>query len=316
MVVQAMFVAFTTIGIDVRVETGRLAELQRRLNSDVNAIEPSCLAEEFGASVACDVPIEGELARVRRLAFENPDWVGFCGLHGTETARDFVPGARTIERCRAISRELESLESIRVRITAGRVQVVGAVYRKDDETRLQQVLDGDIVDATSAATAWHDPGPGSLERIALSAGGTITVPVSFDPGRGASTNPEVASGAPGSEHRTMVFSGNAPGRALYTLFADGEPSRKVEYEIEVVSEELLRLRAEIDEKLANFVHVRVGISSGQVVIDGYVELEPELRRVEALTRESDGSPVPNVLNLVRQVPVLQDLPLGLGDRDR
>lgn len=137
--------------------------------------------------------------------------------------------------------------------------------------------------------------------IVIGRSSTVTVPFPF--GKGANSNPDVVQAVPEPANRRIIFFGRKIGRATYTAFDARNASRKVEYEIEVVAEDLAKLRDYLQRQIGDIEGVEVKIQGDQVIIEGDVALESELQRISKLALNQNGQPRPNVQNLVRLSPL-------------
>lgn len=141
------------------------------------------------------------------------------------------------------------------------------------------------------------------DDIVIVVGKSATVTVPFPLGQGANSNPEVVQGVPDVANRKIIFFGRKPGRATYTIFDARNRARKIEYNIDVVGEDLFRLRDYLQRQIGDIEGVEVRVQGDSVIVEGDVALESELARINKLTVGPGGGPRPNVQNLVRLSPL-------------
>lgn len=141
------------------------------------------------------------------------------------------------------------------------------------------------------------------DDIVIVVGKSYTVNVPFPLGQGANSNPEVVQAVPDPGQRKLIFFGRKVGRATYTIFDARNRARKVEYEIDVVAEDLYRLRDYLQRQIGDIEGVEVRVQGDSVIVEGDVALESELQRIAKLTQGPGGSVRPNVQNLVRLSPL-------------
>lgn len=147
------------------------------------------------------------------------------------------------------------------------------------------------------------PGIASAEDIAIVVGKSATVTVPFPLGQGANSNPEVVQAVPDVGARKIIFFGRKTGRATYTIFDRRNRSVKIEYNIDVIAEDLFRKRDYLQRQIGDIEGVEVRVQGDSVIVEGDVALESELARINKLTLSPGGAPLPNVQNLVRLSPL-------------
>lgn len=156
---------------------------------------------------------------------------------------------------------------------------------------------------TVAAGFFLAPRIASAEDIVIVVGKSATVQVPFPLGQGANSNPEVVQAVPDVGARKIIFFGRKTGRATYTIFDARNRARKVEYEIDVIAEDLYRKRDYLQRQIGDIEGVEVRVQGDSVIVEGDVALEAELQRINKLTLGPGGGPLPNVQNLVRLSPL-------------
>jgi Flp pilus assembly secretin CpaC len=151
------------------------------------------------------------------------------------------------------------------------------------------------------------PATRAYEDLVIVVGKSTTVSVPFALGSIANSSPDVAQAVPDVNTRRVIFFARKPGRATFTIF-DEKKTRAVEYEIDVVKEDLVRLRDWIARELADISSVRVIVSGEDVIVEGTVVLESEMQKVEKAVLKN-GEPRSNVLNTVRFTRPIKDAPV-------
>lgn len=142
------------------------------------------------------------------------------------------------------------------------------------------------------------------DDVVIVVGKSYTVTVPFPLGQGANSNPEVVQAVPDPAQRKLIFFGRKVGRATYTIFDARNRARKVEYEIDVVAEDLFRLRDYLQRQIGDIEGVEVRVQGDSVIVEGDVALESELQRIAKLTQSPGGGGTrANVSNLVRLSPL-------------
>lgn len=137
--------------------------------------------------------------------------------------------------------------------------------------------------------------PALADEIVVVEGATVTIRLPFVPVHHTSSSPGVAGIA--IDGRTIRITGKARGRASCSVFDGAGKTRRIDYDIDVVSEDLARRLDYLRRELAGLEGVDVRVQGDSVVVDGDVEFESELIEIDKLT-----SGLENVQNLVRLSP--------------
>lgn len=159
------------------------------------------------------------------------------------------------------------------------------------------------VGAAVVLAGLFSPGEARADDIQIVVGKSATVTVPFPLGKGANSNPEVVQAVPDVPARKIIFFGRKTGRATYTIFDARSNARKIEYEIDVIGEDLFRKRDYLQRQIGDIEGVEVRVQGDSVVVEGDVALESELQRINKLTTGPGGSSLANVQNLVRLSPL-------------
>ena len=144
------------------------------------------------------------------------------------------------------------------------------------------------------------PATALAEELLIVQGRSVTVKVPFRFERGANSNPEVVQAVPDVQTLRVILFGRKPGRATYTIWSG---KRRIEYEIQVVPEDLAQLREDLAAQVESIEGVDVVIQGDRVLLEGEVALESDLQRIERFAQDANGQPRRNVVNLVRLSPL-------------
>lgn len=138
----------------------------------------------------------------------------------------------------------------------------------------------------------------AAEEIVIVTGKSRTVQIPFPIGGGSNSNPRTVQAVPDLQNRRITFFGRNPGQASYVVFDSRSRTNRIEFDIRVVAQDLARLRDDMQRQLGDIEGVEVRVSGDQVVIEGDVALEAELKRVQKVASSSNS-----VINLVRLSPL-------------
>lgn len=147
------------------------------------------------------------------------------------------------------------------------------------------------------------PREARADEIQIVVGKSASVTVPFPLGKRANSNPDVIQAVPDDGARKIIFFGRKTGRATYTIFDARSNTRKIEYEIDVIGEDLFRKRDGLQRQIGDIEGVEVRVQGDSVIVEGDVALESELQRINKLTLSPGGGPLANVQNLVRLSPL-------------
>ncbi len=140
---------------------------------------------------------------------------------------------------------------------------------------------------------------GGSKQITLVVGQQKIIKTPYKIGDISVGNSRVIAVTPFRERREILLQGLRPGTGSL-LIMDTRQNHRDNYEIQVLSEDLQRTVNNIEAMLSDVEGLRFRVVGNQVVIEGEVYLEEEIRRVEAIAAKN-----PNVTAMVSLSPVTQ-----------